>query len=95
MLFNSERCRMLTPAYVDAASPQQLHRFAWTDDALLGELPMVWNWLVGEYEYNAAAKIVHFTRGGPYFEEFKGCDYAAEWFEENRRMNFAASRVPA
>jgi hypothetical protein len=95
MLFNNERCRGLTADYVNSATPQQLHRFGWTEDALVGDLPIAWNWLVGEYEYNPAAKLVHFTRGGPYFEEFKGCDYAAEWFEENRRMNFSANKVPA
>ncbi|MGH9576079.1 MAG: hypothetical protein ACRD3R_01490, partial [Terriglobales bacterium] len=66
MLFHNERCSMLTADYVNSASPQQLHRFAWTDDALLGVLPLEWNWLVGEYPQNLSAKIVHFTRGGPY-----------------------------
>ncbi|HTP62124.1 MAG TPA: glycosyltransferase [Burkholderiales bacterium] len=95
MLLNNERCGALSPEYVNAAMPKQLHRFEWTEDALVGDLPIEWNWLVGEYAYNAAAKNVHFTRGGPYFEEFKDCDYAAEWFEENRRMTFAASRTSA
>ncbi|MGQ0545873.1 MAG: glycosyltransferase [Betaproteobacteria bacterium] len=86
MLFNNERCRALTPEYVNAASGLDLHRFAWIEDALIGELPLDWNWLVGEYAYNPAARIVHFTLGGPYFEEYRGCDYAEEWFEERRQM---------
>ena len=49
MLFNNERCRALTPDYVNSASGLELHRFAWVDDALIGELPLEWNWLVGEY----------------------------------------------
>ena len=44
---------------------------------------------------NPDARLVHFTIGGPYFEEYRGCDYAEEWFEENRRMNYAENRVPA
>ena len=72
-----------------------MHRFAWTDDSLIGDLPVEWNWLVSEYQYNAAAKIAHFTRGGPYFDEYRNCDYAEEWFEENRRMTFAQNKVPA
>jgi hypothetical protein len=95
MLFNNERCRALTADYVNSASGLELQRFSWIDDASIGELPLEWNWLVGEYKHHPAAKIVHFTRGGPYFEEFRGCDYAEEWFEENRRLNFAASRLPA
>lgn len=82
MLFNNERCRGLTPAYVNSASGLDLHRFAWAQDALIGELPLEWNWLVGEYEYNPSAKIAHFTLGGPYFDQYRQCDYADEWFAE-------------
>jgi len=80
--FNNEQCRGLSPEYVNSASPAQLHRFAWLEDRLIGELPLEWNWLVGEYDYNPAAKIVHFTIGGPYFEAYRDCDYAEEWFAE-------------
>ena len=95
MLFNNARCRALSADYVNSASGLDLHRFAWTDDEAIGALPLEWNWLVGEYDYNAAAKIVHYTIGGPYFDAYRSCDYAEEWFEENRRMNFAQNRVPA
>jgi len=87
MVFNNERCQALTPEYVNSASGLELHRFAWTDDASIGDLPLEWNWLVGEYPYNATAKIVHYTLGGPYFEAYKDCDFAGEWFAEHRAMN--------
>jgi hypothetical protein len=86
MLFNNERCRALTPEYVNSASPTDLHRFAWMDDRLIGELPLEWNWLVGEYAYNASAKMLHFTLGGPYFDAYRHCDYAEEWFAERESM---------
>jgi hypothetical protein len=86
MLFNNERCRALTPDYVNSASGLDLHRFAWTEDQRIGALPLEWNWLVGEYPYKAGAKIVHFTLGGPYFDAYRECDYAGEWFEEQRQM---------
>jgi hypothetical protein len=89
MLFNNALCTALTADYVNTATGLELQRFAWVDDARIGELPLEWNWLVGEYKHNPDARIVHYTRGGPYFEAFRGCDYAEEWFEENRRMNFA------
>ena len=95
MLLNNALCAALTPAYVNSASGLELHRFAWIDDAKIGTLPLEWNWLVGEYPHNPAAKIAHYTLGGPYFEEYRDCDYAAEWFEENRHMNLAAGRGPA
>jgi hypothetical protein len=86
MLFNNERCRALSPDYVNTASGLELHRFSWIDDAAIGELPLEWNWLVGEYDYNPGAKIVHFTIGGPYFSAYRDCDYAAEWFAERDSM---------
>ena len=41
---------------------------------------------MGEYPYNPAAKIVHYTLGGPYFDDYRDCDYAAEWFAEFESM---------
>ena len=49
--------------------------------ALVGKIDEEWNWLVGEYEKSANAKLVHFTEGGPYFKNYKNCDYAEEWFD--------------
>jgi hypothetical protein len=80
MLMNNARCRTLTPQYVQTASGLQLHQFHWLQsEAEIGALPLVWNWLVGEYEANADAKIAHFTRGGPYFPDYADCDFADEW----------------
>ena len=83
MLFNNERCRALTPQYVNSASGLELHRFKWIDEASIGELPKEWNWLVTEYDYNPAAKLVHYTLGGPWFEPYRNCDYASEWLAES------------
>ena len=87
MLFNNARCRALTADYVNSASGLELHRFAWLDDAMIGALPLEWNWLVEEYPYKAAAKIVHYTLGGPYFEAYRDCDYAGEWFAEFKDLS--------
>ncbi len=95
MFFNNARCGALTPEYVNAAPGLDLHRFRWTDDASIGELPLEWNWLVGEYAHRADAKIVHYTLGGPYFADYRDCDYATEWSEELRLLNFATPRAPA
>jgi hypothetical protein len=88
VLFNNERCRALSAEYVNRATGLELHRFAWMEDRLIGSLPLEWNWLVAEYPHRADAKIVHFTRGGPWFPEYADCDYADEWraeFEALRR----------
>ena len=92
MVFNNARCRALSPAYVNTAAGLELHRFAWTEDASIGEIPLEWNWLVGEYAPSARAKIVHYTLGGPYFDDYRDCDYAAEWLAEFESMRHTARR---
>ena len=90
MMFNNARCRALTPDYVNTATGLDLHQFRWLpDEALIGALPLGWNWLVGEYPFNPDAQIAHFTRGGPYFAGFEDCDYAEEWRRAHGRANAA------
>ena len=87
MLFNNARCRALTPDYVNTASGLELHQFKWlNDDALIGALPDRWNHLVGYNAPRADAALVHYTLGGPYFAEYAGCEYAAEWQGERDVM---------
>lgn len=96
MLFNNPRCRALTPEYVNTASGLELHQFKWLEDeALIGELPHRWNHLVGYDPPAPGMSLVHFTLGGPYFDEYRACEYAAEWFAERDRMLYAVQREPA
>ena len=88
VLFNNARCRALTPEYVNTASGLDLHQFRWLEsDEEIGDLPLEWNWLVGEYPMNEAARVAHFTRGGPYFHPYADCDYADEWRDALGRVN--------
>ena len=80
MLMNNERCKMLTKEFVETATGLELHQFKWTHEENIGELPLEWNWLVSEYDYNKNAKNVHWTLGGPYFKDYAKSDYADEWF---------------
>lgn len=83
MLFNNARCKALTPEYVNTASGLELHQFKWLgDDSLIGALPKTWNHLVGYEPHAEGMSNVHFTLGGPYFNEFADCAYAAEWNAE-------------
>jgi len=88
ILFNNAKCRALTPEYVNTATGLELHQFKWLgDDSLIGELPHRWNHLV---DYDPTTPIdqvsfLHYTEGGPYFEAYKNCGYAAEWFAERDR----------
>jgi len=82
MIFNNAKCTALTPDYVNSASGLELHQYKWLEsEDLIGKIDEEWNWLVGEYAHTPNAKLVHFTKGGPYFKEYKNSDYANEWFE--------------
>jgi hypothetical protein len=87
MLFNNARCRALTPLYVNTASGLELHQFKWlADDGLIGEIPSRWNHLVGYHAPRRDASLVHYTLGGPYFDEYRDCEYADEWRNEQEAM---------
>lgn len=87
MLFNNAKCKALTPEFVNTATGLQLHQFKWLgDDELIGALPATWNHLVGYSEPRADAANVHYTLGGPYFEEFAHCEHARGWFDERQGM---------
>jgi len=96
MLMNCERCRSLTPEFVNSASGLQLHQFKWLEDEeLIGELPARWNHLVGYDPPSEGAALVHYTIGGPYFAEYVDCEYAAEWFRERDAMLAVSHRAKA
>ena len=77
-----ESNQILTPQIVNSESGAFLHRFQWLDDREIGELPLEWNWLEGEYDKpeNPPA-VIHYTNGGPWFEECQDVDYADLWNE--------------
>jgi hypothetical protein len=96
MLMNCARCRALTPQYVNTATGLQLHQFKWLDsEALIGELPHEWNHLVGYDPPAARVSLAHYTIGGPYFSEYRDCEYAREWFDERDAMLRADARATA
>ena len=86
MLFNNALCKSLTPEYVNTATGLELHRFMWTQDHLIGNLPLGFNWLIGEYPKNENAQIYHWTLGGPWFSEYRNSDHSKLWHHEQSRM---------
>lgn len=79
MVFNNEKCKELTPEYIDNPenSPAQMK---WAES--VGELPAEFNHLVGYDEPNPNARIVHYTQGIPAWHETKDCEFADEWHAE-------------
>ena len=96
MLFNNARCRALSAEYVNSATGLELHQFKWLEnDALIGALPDRWNHLVGYNPPRKDAALVHYTLGGPYFEDYRDCEYSKEWFAERDAMLRVATPVVA
>lgn len=94
MLFNNARCKALTPEYVNTATGLQLHQFKWLeDDGLIGALPPTWNHLVGYSDPLPDAANVHYTLGGPYFDEYRDCEHAQAWIDERYRTLRVDQRV--
>lgn len=75
MYFHNERCKKLTPEYIESGKPQT---FDWATEGV-GELPQEWNHCIpydGEIE---SPKLVHYTAGIPCWPETSKCKYANEW----------------
>lgn len=89
MLLNNARCRALTLEYVHQASGLDLHQFRWLEnDSLIGSLPQRWNHLV-DYDADLSlneVSLLHYTQGGPWFEQYRDCAYAEIWHQELNDM---------
>jgi hypothetical protein len=89
-----EANKRVTKEWVNTASGLELHRFTWLDDSQIGDLNIRWNWLVGDY-INPPINVanVHWTLGGPYFNEFRNVDFCEEWFEMYEKMKNCEQRI--
>lgn len=87
VLFNNEKCRTLTPDYVNSATGLELHQFRWLEsEALVGDIPITWNFLVGEYEVpSRPPEALHYTLGGPYIADYREGPLAEIWLAEFKR----------
>lgn len=64
-----------------------LHRFSWLKDSEVGKISHEWNWLVNWYHEpkDGKPKFIHYTEGGPWFEEYQDCEYANEYYKVERK----------
>lgn len=89
MVFNCRHpaIRALTPEVVNTAEPGYLHRLQWLNDSEIGELDKGWNYLEGWYESEYInLRAIHYTLGGPWFEQKNDCDFSELWLEEHSDM---------
>lgn len=76
--------KRLTPDVVNGQTGSWLHGFSWLMDDEIGSLDPAWNWLEGESSPDLAPKAVHYTRGGPWLDDYKTVAYADDWLAEAR-----------
>ena len=76
--------KTLTPELLNKETGKYLHRFSWLDDSEIGNLPPIYNWLVGWYKEpkDGVPKILHYTEGGPWFDNYRFCEYHELWKKE-------------
>ena len=67
----------------DKTTGAYLHRFSWLKDNQIGKISHEWNWLVGWYKEpeDGNPKALHYTEGGPWFENYRDCEYNYEYYE--------------
>ena len=76
----------LTPSFVAKQTGEFLHRMQWTTSDRIGSLPKEWNWLVGEYETNPDAKLVHYTISIPAIQDCGDQVHAKQWWDEYHKL---------
>lgn len=84
----SPLAQTLTPERVENAPILELLQLRFFEQQDIGPLPLEWNWLIGEYKKNDAAKIAHYTLGIPGFAHYADADFADEWRLHASNVNF-------
>ena len=71
---------------VNSETGSFLHQFKWLEDNEIGSLDERWNWLEGwtSNHNNKKPFAVHYTRGGPWFDEWQDVEFASEWIKRKR-----------
>jgi lipopolysaccharide biosynthesis glycosyltransferase len=91
MLMNCAKLRLWSKEVVETQTGAYLHRFQDIPDEQIGELPRTWNTL--EW-MDANTRLIHYTNGGPWFEQYVNHPHAAIWFRNRDEMRAAAQRGP-
>lgn len=77
----------ITPERVNFMHGKDLHAFSWLQDYQIGDLPYDYNYISGISPKLAPEKgnrpmVIHYSDGGPWFEECTSVPYAKYWLDE-------------
>ncbi len=78
MLRDCQKLKVWTKEAVETMPAKWLHRFEPIPDEQVGDIPKTWNVL----DYcDSTTKLVHYTEGGPWFENYKNHPYGGPWLK--------------
>ncbi|MGC4005023.1 MAG: hypothetical protein QM811_18675 [Pirellulales bacterium] len=89
MLMNNAKLKLWSKSVVETQTGAYLHRFQDIPDAAIGELPKTWNtldWM------DDSTKLIHYTNGGPWYEQYLDHPHAAIWFKYRDEWRAAGAR---
>jgi len=91
-LFNAshEAHRRLKLEDVNERAGRHLHRFFWLFDREIGPLSAGWNWLVDVQPKPSPLYNLHYTLGGPWFDNWKGGSCDELWQKEKGEIEKGA-----
>lgn len=73
--------KVLTPEYLNNHRPGlDFHQLKWLKDDEIGSIPLEWNCL-DDYYHLENPKAIHYTDGGPWFENYKQTMYSDLWLK--------------
>lgn len=84
----------LTPEWVNFAKGSDLHSLCWLKDHEIGDLPYSYNYISGvspklpnEAGIMGAIDVIHYTEGGPWFEECQDVPFGQQWIDEHNHWS--------
>lgn len=91
MLLNCEKLTAWTKDAVETQSGKWLHRFEPVPDECIGDIPRTWNVLD---RYDADTNLIHYTEGGPWFENYKDHPYGDLWLQYKKEFMQSRKAAP-
>jgi lipopolysaccharide biosynthesis glycosyltransferase len=92
MLMNCAKLKLWSKEVVDTQTGAYLHRFQDIPDDEIGDIPRTWNTLDWMDE---STQLIHYTNGGPWFEEYEDHPHADVWYASRDEMHAQLSRKTA
>jgi lipopolysaccharide biosynthesis glycosyltransferase len=83
MLMDCAKLHVWSKQVVETQTGAYLHRFQDIPDAEIGELPKTWNtldWM------DDTTQLIHYTNGGPWFEQYRDHVHAGVWCQMRDEM---------